>query len=211
MKIAMLTSWKEACGIADYSQALVKALQSHAEIKVVPLRPGQRRADYFRKLGQACNECDLVHIQHEYIFFGGRNPWNYYWQDVLQPIQKPLVITSHTWLKSFHGGPVWKSSLRAIRDGIYRVSGWSQYLEAGQFQRANRIIVHTRSYAQALSQRGIPQEKILVFPQGIPEPAPVGNAVRAQQRWSLSGKVITIFGFLIPSKGHLLALRYLAM
>jgi len=207
MKVAMVTSWDEPCGIADFSRALVAALQSYVEVKVVPLKHGQRNAAYFRALGQVCNECDLVHIQHEYVFFGGRDPWNYYWQDVLNPLRVPYLVTSHTWLRPFSGGPFWKCSMRMLRDSIYRISGWSHYLEAGQFKQAKRVLVHTKAHYQALIQRGIPAERLCLFPQGIPENVPTGDARKARDRWSLSGKVVTIFGFLIPSKGHLLALR----
>lgn len=207
MKIAMLTTWDEPCGIADYAQALVKALQTKMEIKVVPMKHGKHSAAYFRELGRQCNDCDLTHIQHEYIFFGGRDPWNNYWKNLLSTLKTPYIITSHTWLQNFQGGPFWKRILRGWRDALYRISGWSRYLEAGQFAKAEKVLVHTQAYAKALRQRGLPEEKIMVIPQGIPEFLPKGDANRAQRQWSMSGPVVTIFGFLIPSKGHLLALQ----
>ncbi|MBN1595781.1 glycosyltransferase family 4 protein [candidate division FCPU426 bacterium] len=207
MKIAMLTSWEQPCGIADYARALVKSLEPLLTVKVVPIDRGQKQAAYFRHLGQAGNDCDLVHIQHEYIFFGGRDPWNYYWPDILREIRVPLVVTSHTWLTAFSGGPIWKRTLRSMRDALYGWLGWNQYLETGQFKQARRLIVHSRAHAQFLQGRGFPPEKLAVVAQGVPVHFPPGDALCARSRWGLKGPVVAIFGFLIPSKGHLLALQ----
>jgi glycosyltransferase involved in cell wall biosynthesis len=208
MKIAMLTSWQEACGVADYASALVAALRSRAEVEVnvVGLIHGQTEPGYFRKLGEACNGADLVHIQHEYVFFGKRTPWSYRWPDVLKALRVPYVVTSHTWLKPTQGGPAWKRAGRSLRNALVRSTGWSRYLEAGQFQSAARIITHTRAHREFLIESGLAPEKIAVLPQGIPSGFPLGDAARARQRWDLRGPVVTLFGFLNPAKGHELAL-----
>jgi glycosyltransferase involved in cell wall biosynthesis len=206
MKIAMVTTWDEPCGIADYAQALVAALRSTVEVKVVVVKHGQRSAAYFREIGRQCNDCDLTHIQHEYIFFGGRDPWNNYWKAMLSTLKTPYIITSHTWLRNFQGGSFLKRIVRGLRDTLYRWMGWSRFLEMGQFEKAEKVLVHTQAYARALCKRGIPLEKIEVVPQGVPDWSPGGDEDRARKRWNVSGLVVTLFGFLIPSKGHLLAL-----
>jgi glycosyltransferase involved in cell wall biosynthesis len=206
MKIGMVTSWEEACGIADYSQALVEALRPYVDVRVVPIRHGQRRRAYFQEVGEACQGCDLVHIQHEYRLFGGRDPWNYHWQAMRDRLHVPYVVTAHTWLKRFTGGPVWKQGIRFLRDSLYQASGWSHYLEAGQFQDSRCLMVMSASFAREMQKRGIPKDRITTLFQGVPQPAYKGNAQAARQRWSLSGPVVVMFGFLIPSKGHLLAL-----
>jgi len=207
MQVAMLTSWNEPCGIADFSRALVTALQRHIDVKVVPLKHGQTQARYFQSLGEACNDCDLVHIQHEYAFYGGRDPWNCHWGSVLRGIRIPYVVSSHTWLKPFIGGPVGKRVMRSLRSGLYKVSGWQHYLEAGQFAGARRVIVFNQAYQQELIRRGLPAGRVEYFPQGVPEEVLPGDARAARSRWELKGRIIVIFGFLFPSKGHLLALR----
>ncbi|MCD4812896.1 glycosyltransferase [bacterium] len=207
MKIAMLTTWSEPCGIADYAKGLVAALKPQAAVDVIEIKHGRHKRDYFRKLGQACVGYDLVHIQHEYVFFGGRDPWNADWKELIRHIKVPYIVTVHTWLRPFSGGGWIKRSVRALRLGVYTLIGWQRYLEAGQFKGAVKVIVHTQAFAQALMKKGIAREKVQVMDQGIPGAPQFASGLRAKARWGLAGQVVTLFGFLIPSKGHLLALE----
>jgi glycosyltransferase involved in cell wall biosynthesis len=207
MKIAMLSSWQEPCGIADYTAALVRALSRRVEVRVVPLKHGQTDPAYFRRLGEACNQSDLIHVQHEYVFFGNRWPWGYRWPEMVKAFRVPFVVTAHTRLQAAQGGPEWKRWGRSLRDAVVRASGWSQYLEAGQFLPARKIITHTAAHREFLIQRGISGDRVQVMPQGIPDKFPKGQAARARQQWNLKGPVVTLFGFLNPAKGHALALQ----
>jgi glycosyltransferase involved in cell wall biosynthesis len=206
MKIAFLTSWQTACGIAEYSAALVQALRNLVEVTVVPLEHGRTEKSYFRALGRACNQADLIHAQHEYVFFGGRDPWSYRWPQLVSAFRAPYVVTAHTWLQPFSGGPRWKRWGRSLRDGLYRAVGWERYLVAGQFRRARAVIVHTSEHRAALLRRGLNAERVHVLPQGVPA-LPAGDAVAARARWNLSGQVVLMFGFLNADKGHRLALE----
>ncbi len=206
MKIAMVTSWREACGIADYAAALVAALREQVDIQVVPVQAGHRRRGYFRELGRACNQADLAHVQHEYIYFGGRDPWSCRWSHFLAGLRVPHLVTAHTLLGEFPGGPWWKRGAKWARRTAYRLSGWTSYLEAGLFAPSRRILVHTASHRQALVARGLPPERVRVVSQGVPAVKP-GKAAAARERWGLSGPVVTLFGFFNPAKGQLLALE----
>lgn len=206
MKVIMLTSWQEECGIADYAAALVAALRPRVDVEILPLRRERTAPGYFRELGRACNRADLVHIQHEYVFFGRRDPWGYRWPQFIREVRVPYAVTVHTWLKRFTGGPLWKRALRETRSAAYALSGWTRYLESGQFRRAARVIVHTQAHRQALVAGGLPPDRVAVLPQGVPEPRPHGRREEILRRWNLDGKVVVLFGFLNPSKGHLLAL-----
>ncbi len=207
MKIAMLTSWQEACGIADYAGALVAALKSRVELEVIPLKHGQTDPAYFRGLADQCNAFDLVHIQHEYVFFGKRWPGQHRWHDLVANLRVPYVVTAHTWLRPTSGGRGWKPWARWLRDGLVRAIGWSRYLEAGQFRTARRVIVHTDAHREFLIRQGLLPEQVSVLPQGVPESFPQGVGERARTRWQLTGPVVTLFGFLNPAKGHALALE----
>ncbi|MEW6516235.1 MAG: glycosyltransferase [candidate division FCPU426 bacterium] len=207
LRVAMLTSWDEPCGIADFSRALAEALAPAVDVKVVPLKHGVFRPGYYRGLAAACSDCDVAHVQHEYVYFGGRDPWNNYWPLLARSLRVPYVVTAHTRLRPFSGGPWWKRLLRGTREAAYQAAGWSRFVQGGQFRTARRVLVHTRGHAQALLDLGLDATQVRLVPQGAPSRSLAGNAEAARKRWSISGPIVTIFGFLIPSKGHLLALE----
>src|SRR2546430_2217218 len=70
LRVAMYTTARERCGIADYSAALMVGLRPHVDLETVVLRPNRLNpialvADA-RRLGRA----DVAHVQHTYSFFG---------------------------------------------------------------------------------------------------------------------------------------------
>jgi len=207
LRVAMLTSWEEPCGIADFTHSLVEALRPAVDVKVVPLKHGVYHAGYYRNLARACSDCDLAHVQHEYVYFGGRDPWNNYWPLLAKALPVPYVVTVHTRLEPFSGGPWWKRLLRASRESVYRAAGWSRFVQGGQFKASRRVLVHTRGHFQALLARGLDAGQLRLLPQGAPARPLAGRPEAARKRWSVDGPIVTIFGFLIPSKGHLLALE----
>lgn len=70
MKVTMLTTTGERCGIAAYSRALVKALWEFVEVEVEPIEEGKHTAEHHRTQADRLNMADVVHIQHEYSFWG---------------------------------------------------------------------------------------------------------------------------------------------
>jgi glycosyltransferase involved in cell wall biosynthesis len=157
-------------------------------------------------LAQACNQADLVHVQHEFIYFGGLAPWRYRWGAFASALTVPYVVTMHTRWQPSASGPAWKRKLQAVRQLAYRWSGWERYLKAGQFKKAARVFVHTPGHGQELLALGLSANQVVVMPIGIPRPSPEAQGARAKQQWGLSGPVVTLVGFLNPTKGHLLAL-----
>lgn len=207
LRVAMLTSWEEPCGIADFTHSLVEALRPAVDVKVVPLKHGVYRAGYYRSLARACADCDLAHVQHEYVYFGGRDPWNNYWPLLAKSLPVPHVVTVHTRLEPFTGGPAWKRLLRGGREAVYRGLGWSRFVQGGQFKTSRRVLVHTRGHFQSLLAKGLNLAQVRLVPQGAPAQPLAARPEAARKRWSVTGPLVTIFGFLIPSKGHLLALE----
>lgn len=206
LRVAMLTSWDEPCGIADFTRSLVEAFPAGVDVKVVPLKHGVYHAGYYRDLARACSDCDLAHVQHEYVYFGGRDPWNNYWPLLAKSLPVPHVVTVHTRLERFTGGRWWKRLLRGVRETAYSLAGWSRFVQGGQFKTSRRVLVHTRGHYQALLARGLTIAQLRLVPQGAPAKPAAGRPEAARKRWGVNGPIVTIFGFLIPSKGHLLAL-----
>lgn len=110
LQVCMVTPWKQECGNAEYAERLCLALTPFAKIIPVDLTNfaddmslrSRRdiRAHFARILAEVqASEADIVHIQHEFCFFGksiGRS--NREFNQFVNKIQKPIVVTLHTWL-----------------------------------------------------------------------------------------------------------------
>ena len=75
MKLAWLTSWDRVCGIADYSKLLWEEVRGPGD-SLISLDEFPSEGALLARLS---NETpDLLHVQHEFAFFGGKNP-PFYW------------------------------------------------------------------------------------------------------------------------------------
>jgi glycosyltransferase involved in cell wall biosynthesis len=219
MNISMFTSWQVRCGIASYAGHLVQAL-NETEDTHVTVTPFDRQAhpcqDYVA-WGHELNAGDVAHIQHEYSFFGYLLPWRNYYGSLVTQVHKPLVITRHV---SFDGplmlpghGPA--HLIRQFKWALYNhwLGPYATYLNKQTFDVAQQIIVLSQRLKDHLIARGVREEKIHVIPAGVPivPPASGGEIVRAEHAWQAPRKkVIGIFGYITPAKGHLIALDALA-
>src|SRR5262245_24606515 len=89
--VAMLTSTGERCGIAAYSRALAEALGGKVELEVVPVEEGVSPAALAR-----LNGAELVHIQHEYSFWGSALPGRSRLPELVAGLRRPQIMTAHT-------------------------------------------------------------------------------------------------------------------
>lgn len=207
MNVTMVTPWQEACGIADYARDLVRGLRRRTDLKVEvsPLDAARTDPEFFRGLARAGNRADLVHVQHEYVYFGGLGSREDLWRRLARDLRVPYLVTLHTRLQPGTGGPAWKRLARSARDAWRSASGWTLRQTAGQFRGAARLLVHTAAHRQALLDAGLSPDRVVVTPFGAP--AGGGNAEAAKRRWALPDTVVTLPGFLNPTKGHRLALE----
>lgn len=207
MNVTMVTPWEEACGIADYARDLVRGLRRRTdlEVEIAPLDAARTDPEFFRGLARAGNQADLVHVQHEYLYFGGLGSREDLWRCLTQDLKVPYLVTLHTRVQPGTGGPAWKRLGRRARDAWRSATGWTRRHTAGQFCGAARLLVHTAAHRQALLNAGLSGDLVVVTPFGVP--AGGGNADAAKRRWGLPDAVVTLPGFLNPTKGHRLALE----
>lgn len=110
--VAMLTPWEQRCGNAEYAQRLAVGLRQIATIEPIelfnfidPEKPHRRRdiEAYLDGLVRQIDEsaADIVHIQHEYCFFGRSiRDSNRNFDRLMQRIKQPKVVSLHTYHKS---------------------------------------------------------------------------------------------------------------
>src|SRR5947209_2879177 len=94
MRVALLTSDRERCRIARYSRDLHAALSGLVNADLIPIHPWPPEGERLERLRAA----DVVHLQHEYSFWGTAFPPPRAYFEGLERFRRPgrLVITAHT-------------------------------------------------------------------------------------------------------------------
>jgi glycosyltransferase involved in cell wall biosynthesis len=219
VKVAIWTSWQTRCGIASYTASLVEELRRlEVEIDVVPVPYAERDPARMAEILARLNAADLVHIQHEYTFWGGVVPRSSSLPAYYGQMKRPRVVTAHTVFTAGEllGLPAEQRPRQRLAKQILSVlPSYRNSVERAPFQGAEAVIVHTAAGRERMLQRGIPPERVHVLPAGIPRPCSEGGSpeeVEAmRERFGLKGRrVATIFGYITPNKGYELTLEVLA-
>jgi glycosyltransferase involved in cell wall biosynthesis len=217
LRVRMFSSWQVRCGIASYAADLIGGLRSlpATEVDVVAYdRQRHPRSDYIA-WGEAMNGGDVAHVQHEYSFFGYLAPWQNQYDPFITRIRRPLVITRHV---TFDGPLTVPGS--GVRHGIRRakwaaynrwLGPYATYLNKGVFTHADRIIVLSARLKEHLVARGLDAGKIHVIPAGVPAVPSATGGETLRRAWGWEDKrVLGIFGYVTPAKGHKLAVQALS-
>jgi glycosyltransferase involved in cell wall biosynthesis len=206
MRVQLLTSWDERCGIAEYSRRLVPALRRLAEVEVVPATFLRSPRAVYEAMGKALSAGDVAHVQHSYAFFGGMHPLHAGWEPLADAVRVPLLVTLH------------ELDLRPT--GAYHLPSPLETAYKRRFNRrtflhpaVGRWMVHAAELRDALVELGTPEERVIYRPLPIapgPEAPPDTGPLR--QRLRLAGKrPLVILGFLSRRKGYDVALEALRM
>jgi glycosyltransferase involved in cell wall biosynthesis len=210
MRIAMITTWNDRCGIADYARRLVEPLKQRVEMEILPLDAGVRAtgAPYYRRLAAQANEATVVHLQHEYSFFGGGtfppearllstlSGRRCHFFELVRNLRVPTVMTLHE--LTVPDAVPWRASFRkSLRARLVR------HANSLVFGSADEVITHSNERREKLIGLGLPPDRIHTIPIGIPETGALPAKELAKQAWGLSGRfVIAMFGFVLPRKGY---------
>ncbi len=198
-KVAMVTTWNNRCGIAEYTKMAVEASSYYVDYQIYP----NYGADLLKKdepfvkkrlwhsayegsldvLAEELIRCnsDIIHFQFNYGFFE--------LMDLARAIKKivllkPVVITFHKTVDSDVGGKI--VSLRRIVEALNMCSA---------------LVVHQRQDQEYLVRIGIKEQLVYLIRHGqvvYPEIAP---EYRKKEFSIKSSFVIGSYGFLLPHKG----------
>lgn len=126
------------------------------------------------------NRVDVVCLQHEYGIFGGENGSSIL--ELLANLRMPIVTTCHTVLQAPSPGQM------AVTKRIATLS--------------DRMVVMSWKAVKILREvYGVPREKIVMIPHGIPD-VPFVDPNYYKDQYGVEGKkVILTFGLLGPGKG----------
>jgi len=217
MKVTMLTTTGDRCGIAAYSRSLVEALREFVEVEVEPIQVGKQPPEHYRAQAARLNRADVVHVQHEHSFWGGILPNQSAFWVLRYLIEKPFVITAHTTYALAELLRVKEERRplhRIAKELLLRRRAYRDSVEIAPFVTRGECIVHTEAGRRALIERGADPEHVHVIPAGVPDPGVGqtdtrdGSAFR--EKFGLGDRrIVSLFGYIAPNKGYELTLQIL--
>jgi len=200
-EILFITSYPpRECGVATYSQDLIKALNNKFDhsfkLKICALESGNEQYNYAEEIEYVLNtaspvsyielaeninaniDIEMVLIQHEFGFFAKREDA---FIQFLKTLTKPIITVFHTVL------PRPNDSLKVM---VQKIS-----------QASESIIAMTNSSASILiNDYEVPQEEITVIPHGT-HLVQHSDRELLKKQYKLSGKkVLSTFGLLSSGK-----------
>jgi glycosyltransferase involved in cell wall biosynthesis len=202
LRIAMFTG-PEQCGIAHYTADLAAAMPQEVEVQLFRGSFDPQMHRDHAALGRRLNDADVVHIQHEYAYWGGMDPGTGYFA-FMGAIRRPVVMTVH----ELDMRAVGTRGLPAPLERAYK-----RWLNRRMFAQPQirRWLTHSADLSAALATLGVPKSRIETLPMPVPAAAPAPPAEAARAALGLEGRrVLTIFGFLARRKGYDLALQALS-
>jgi glycosyltransferase involved in cell wall biosynthesis len=195
--IAFLSTYPpKECGLATFTEDLVKAIDKISLIQAIVIAVGNRekyvdsrvkyilsqhdRASYRQAALWANRNLDLLVIEHEYGIFGGE--CGEYILDLAKELKIPFIVTTHTVLQK----PFSKQQI-VLRD-LGRLSA--------------KVVVMAESSIPILAEAyGIESRKIVFIPHGVPT-MDMESRENLKIKHGLQNKqIISSFGLISPTKG----------
>jgi len=228
LRVLHYTTWREKCGIAGYAESLIDALSARGlSNEVFPLRRGEFK--YFSSAEvrnhliaflDFARDYDLIHIQHEFSFFGNTPDFyemnaNFFWLlDKLAAAKKPVAVT-------FHTEPFYVPTVIPLRQRIRRALtlkgppfNWHGKRYFGRGVSGRIAFVHAQKSRLCLIRTGFGEANVRVIPMGVGSRSSqmlhLSPAVaKARLGFPQDSTLLSLFGFVAGYKGHEIAVRAL--
>jgi glycosyltransferase involved in cell wall biosynthesis len=205
MKVAWISTWDRVCGIADYSKELwpvvLKSLEGRSdEGALFSLDKYKTDDDLIKALKEFSP--DVVHFQHEYSFFGGKNPPFYTFPNLVARLRKELpkakfLATGHTVLSDSYRFPMagrkWQLPLRSLAN-IFLLKKLREYWGPKTWGVLDGTITHSRHLTDIVKKSGTPYAEV------IPLFVPIREKILETPSNEI--KTVLVFGFFTYEKGQ---------
>ena len=189
-------------GIRTYAEGLLRALREAGSVTI------ESRWDLpLEALFQPqSNTRNLVHLHHEFGFFGSKLPGRYQFPRWIRAIKGKNPKT--TWIATAHNvihhdyvfpleGKEWWSIIPRILANTFLITALRKAWTSGTWGHFDGVVVHSRHQAETIRKSGC--EKVAVIPLFVP---------RAPHRpENEPGSNVTLFGYFSPDKGQDIAIE----
>lgn len=229
MKIAMVISDNPQCGITTHAEYVISEINKFKDKKTtvdlvkVPLNileKGSLRKQYklFKELAKKLNEeYDLIHVQHEYGLWG-RKIFYYHYNlyTFTRNVDKPVIVSWHSVVPELispkhildSGGHTIIRNSKLFKKIKYKV--YNKFLNI-IYKNISCNILHSKfSYDLFYNSGG--EGSAVTIPLGIPvrETFSLEEKLKVKKQKKLENKrVLVLFGFVSPYKGHMDAINAL--
>lgn len=229
MRVAMLSTEADRCGIASYTNTLGGGLEAAGvEVVRVSLDAARRvKATFVDDVRRDIERArpDVVHVQHEYSFFGGLiqppaphaallmralqrlrvpdlEPSRYF--EMMAQVTVPRVVTLHEYIEAAPAPEL------GVRRGIERAL--VRETNRATFAGADAVVTHSDERKARLVEIGVEGARVHVIPLAIPGAPALPERSAARDRLGLKHEVVLLAaGFLSPRKGVDHLVRALAL
>lgn len=210
MKVAWVSTWDRVCGIADYSKDLWpeinKTLMERGDQGILVSLDKFKSEDLLIKELKNISP-DIVHIQHEYGIFGGKNPPFYTFPGIVDHIRAELpqikiLATAHTVILDDYRFPLrgkrWQLPFRAMAN-IFLLKRLKKLWGPGTWGLLNGTITHSRRQLELVKRAGTRYAEVIPHFVPLKEKAPLASNGK--------DKTVLIFGFFTYDKGQDIAIQ----
>lgn len=188
-KINFITSWNTECGIADTTRLLVDELKKYDDIKIniCPVKKSGRKSPlYFIKLLRTIPKNQITHIQYQSDLFGPFIPnfsFSYF------PM---LIFLLKIWRKNKTITTIHEIDPNSMIDKLV-----IKFLNL-----SDKLIAHNGRLINSMEKSGVKTDKLFHVPLGTLK-GKIRDKELCKNKLGISNrKVLTIFGFIGPNKGH---------
>lgn len=200
-KIAIITTWKEKCGIAAYSTELVEELKKIGiEVTILKTKIRCNNPFFFKELAKQASTFDLINVQFQLGLYG---PKGLYTPIFFNSLSSTKVVT--TMHETIAINPA--TTFGKI------ISPYKKFLVNTVVKNSDSIIAHSK-YVQKTVEL-ITNKKVNYVPLPI-ESTEIQECIpseKAMQQLGIKQKnVLLTFGFVVPNKGFesiIKALKYI--
>lgn len=198
MKIKIISTRPEGCGIGDYTRRLVNGLKEteYLETKIVYTKQDSLNPLFFMKLlRETVFGSDIVHIQFDYSFFGKNGIFIPIFFPLLWVVQRYKFRVKNNIIISIH-------EIRDLNVCKFKLYYW--LLNQIIARCSDMIVVFSDKVKNDLLVQKIPKHKIRKISHGILLQEHILDKDYAKKQLGLkpSDNIVTIFGYVHNNKGH---------
>ena len=218
MKVAFASPiFLERDGVGSYSRELSREIAAHCPMEHIPLDTEPHGKAHYRRLADATNDCDVLHVEHAHAFFKRPlYPFREAFLFLLRQVKIPRCVVYHEPLERISanyppgGGSFLERAKNAALFAAVATARpaanrfWLPWYNREIYSLPERVVVHTEYRAEQLRSFA-PDANVHVIPHPVylPKGGGAGEEPGFRPPFPEGSIVLTIFGFIDRRKDYI--------